>query len=58
MLNVDTPNMNGDDTMEFEAEPKTLLDIWADIPTRDLVYGLSPLVTEVLGWEDLHPASE
>jgi hypothetical protein len=42
-----------DDTMEFDAEPKTLTDIWADIPTQDLVYGLPPLVTEVPGWGDL-----
>jgi hypothetical protein len=52
MLNVDTTMTRTD----FDAEPKTLTDIWADIPTQDLVYGLPPLITEVPGWEDLHPS--
>lgn len=46
-------NEGEDVNMDFDAEPKTLADVWANIPTQELVYGLPPLVTEVAGWGDL-----
>jgi hypothetical protein len=59
MLNVDTAamTMNADDaentaatdedtTMDFNSEPKTQTDVWANVTMRDLVERLPALVPE------------
>lgn len=46
--------MDTDGTNDFDCEPVTLVDVWADIPTGELVYDfLRPMVTEVPLFGDL-----